>query len=79
MRIIEDSRFILIFLATVTLILLMISKRGKCEYRVILKDKEVILSRRVNFYENGYVDIRKCDGNSIIIDDGEIDTVKVIK
>ena len=79
MRIIEDSRFILIFLATVTLILLMISKRGKCEYRVILKDKEVILSRRVNFYENGYVDIRNCEGKSIIIDDGEIDTIKVIK
>lgn len=79
MKIVKAPRFILMFLATVTLILLMISKRGKCEYMVILKGNKSILARSVNFYENGYVDIRNCEGNSIIINDVEIDTIKAVK
>jgi len=79
MWLIKNSRSVVIFLVAVTLILLMISKRGECKYKVILKDDKAIQAKKINLYKNGFADIRKCNGKSIIVFDNEIDTIKIIK
>lgn len=76
-----NRKLLILFLFTITCILLVISKfrRGGCNYIVVLDDNTRIRSTRVNMYNSGFADIRKCNGKSITVRDYVIDTVYVIK
>ena len=77
----ENRKLLILFLFTITCILLVISKfrKGECNYIVVLDDNTRIRSARVNMYKSGFSDIRKCGGGSIIVRDYYIDTIYVIK
>jgi hypothetical protein len=77
----RSGKLIIILLFTITCILLVISRfrRGECNYIVVLDDNTRIRSTRVNMYNSGFADIRKCSGGSITVRDYVIDTVYIIK
>lgn len=59
--------------------ILKFSKKEECKYLIVLDNKKEIRSRNINWYESGFVDIRKCDGTSITYMDNFIDTIIIKK
>jgi hypothetical protein len=53
------------------------TKKQSCDYIIVLDSKEKIRARNINWYQSGFVDIRKCDGKSITYREVFIDTVIV--
>jgi hypothetical protein len=67
--------FIFLILSIFIFVLFNTAKKESCDYIVVLDSKEKIKARTINWYKSGLVDIRKCDGKSIIYQEILIDTV----
>lgn len=76
----NTKKFIVLFLFTITCILIVISKfrKGECNYVVVLNDNTKLRATRVNMYKSGFADVRKCSGASVTLKDYAIDTVYII-
>jgi len=69
--------FISLILSIFIFVLFNATKKQSCDYIIVLDSKEKIKARTINWYQSGFVDIRKCDGKSITYREVFIDTVIV--
>jgi len=67
--------FMFLILSIFIFVIFNTAKKESCDYIVVLDSKEKIKARTINWYKSGLVDIRKCDGKSIIYQEIFIDTV----
>lgn len=67
--------FLLILISLLFIVIFKFSKKESCKYLVVLDNKKKIKCKAINWYESGFVDVRKCDGTSITYMDNFIDTI----
>jgi hypothetical protein len=67
--------FIFLILSVFIFVLFNATKKESCDYIVVLDSKKKIKARTINWYKSGFVDVRKCDGKSVMYREIFIDTV----
>jgi len=72
------SIFFLVFIIILTAVpfIILSEKEKECNIVVITEKGESIKARRINWYKSGFLDVRRCDGSSLVIPDNIIDTIR---
>jgi hypothetical protein len=72
--------FIVIFsMSAIANIIYWYRKDSPCSCLVTTDRGEKIRARRLNWYNSGFVDIKKCDGSNITLKDGSVLKVEALK
>jgi hypothetical protein len=72
--------FIVIFsISAIANIIYWYRKDSPCSCLVTTDRGEKIRARRLNWYNSGFVDIKKCDGSNITLKDGSVLKVEALK
>lgn len=76
----RNKLYFLVILISVTIAMIFKSSRyDSCKYLIVLDNNKEIKCRAINWYESGFVDVRKCDGTSVTYMDNFIDTIIIKK
>ena len=76
----KKTYFLIILISAILIAMIFRSSRdNSCKYLIVLDNRKEIKSRAINWYESGFVDIRKCDGTSITYMGNFIDTIIIKK
>lgn len=68
--------FIFVIILTAVPFIILNEREKRCNILIITKKGESIRARRINWYKSGFLDVRRCDGSSLVITDNMVDTIR---